>query len=278
MSADAPRITETSIGRRTIYPLIDFWRRCDLHSAPFAHPDDLPILQKKGAKLIDADAVDFESFLAGSRFGDFDDNRLHLSLLPAPYSGDLRRAEIVILLLNPGFSFTDYWAEYKRPEFRKRRLDTLQQEFTGVEFPFLELDPEFCWHGGFSWWEKKLRAVISLVAERKFGGCYLSALRDLSKRLASVELVPYHSASFSSHALIRELPSVRMVQDFVRESLIPTANTGQRTIIVTRQVKVWAVPLNSRNVITYTGGATRNASLSPASEGGKAILRHYGIG
>src|SRR6266566_5689299 len=221
--------------------LINFWRRCELAVPPFAHPDDLSILRRRGGRLIDADLVNFDTFIAGPRFGDFDDHRLHLSLLPVPYGGDLTHAEIIILLLNPGFSYVDYWAETNMPEFRQRRIDNLRQSFKGVEFPFLELDPQFCWHSGFVWWEKKLRDVITVIAEKKFKRRYIEALRDLSGRLASVELVPYHSPSFRAHGLINQLPSVKMVQKFVRESLVPAANAGKRTLIVTRQDKSWAL-------------------------------------
>jgi hypothetical protein len=257
--------------------LIKFWQGCKLDAPPFVHPEDLSILRRKYGRLIDAESVNFDAFIAGPRFGDFNDHRLHLSLLPVPYEGDLNRAEIVILLLNPGFSYGDYWAETNRPEFRQRLKDNLRQSFDGVEFPFLELDPQFCWHGGFVWWEKKLRNVITQIAAKKYEGRYLDALRDLSGKLACVELVAYHSPSFRAHAVIDQLPSVKIVRKFVRESLGPAANEDKRTVIVTRQAKAWGLPLGAKNVVTYKGGETRGASLSPKSPGGKAILRHYGI-
>ncbi len=257
--------------------LIKFWQRCRLVEPPFAHPEDLPVLRQKGGRFIDVETTNFDTFIAGPRFGAFDDHRLHLSLLPVPYAGDLSHAEIVILLLNPGFSYVDYWAETKMPAFRQQRIGNLRQSFKGVEFPFLELDPHFCWHSGFVWWEKKLRDVITAIANKKFNGCYFEALRDLSTKLACVELVPYHSPSFRAHALIRQLPSADMMRAFVHESLVPDANAGQRTLIVTRQAKAWGFAHSTKNIIVYRGGATRGASLSPNSQGGKAILRHYGI-
>jgi len=163
------------------------------------------------------------------------------------------------------------------PEFRQRRIDNLRQSFGGVEFPFLGLDPQFCWHGGFVWWEKKLRGVITEIASKRFKGRYFEALRDLSKKLACVELVPYHSPSFSGHALINYLPSVKMVQTFVRKSLVPDANEDKRTLIVTRQAKAWGLPPSTKKLVIYMGGETRGASLSPNSRGGKAILRRYDI-
>ena len=256
---------------------ITFWRHCRLTARPFAHPDDLLILRQRDGRFIDSEPSNFDTFVAGPRFGNFDDHRLHLSLLPLPYDGDLRHAEIVIFLLNPGFSYCDYWAETRIPAFRQRKKNNLRQSFQGVEFPFWELDPQFCWHGGFVWWEKKLRNVAKIIAARKFGGRYLDALRDLSRKLACIELVPYHSQSFRAHELVEKLPSVKMVRKFVRESLVPDASAGRRTLIVTRQAKAWGLRPVTGKVVVYEGGETRGASLSPNSRGGKAILRRYGI-
>lgn len=268
--------------------LINFWQQClPLDKPPFVHPKDLQALRESGlTHLTDLEdmPIDFDSFVKGPRFGDFDDHRLRLSLSPVPYVGDLKKADIVILLLNPGFSYSNYWEENKMPGFRKRLVDNLAQKFKGIEFPFFGLDPEFCSSGGFVWWEKKLRDVASEIA-KKNDWKYLDALRDLSKRVACLELVPYHSSSFSSHVLINKLPSVKMVQRFVRESLVPDAKIGpkarigKRTLIVTRKEKEWSLPSGKNNdIVIYTGGHTRGASLSSISRGGKAILRRYGIG
>jgi hypothetical protein len=187
--------------------LIKFWQSCNLTKPPYAHPDDFPALRRHGGKYIDEKPKTFEEFISSSRFGDFKDRRLHLSLLPFPYGGDLRAADIVVLLLNPGFGFTDYYAETRMPQCRRRLERTLAQDFEGIDFPFIWLDLEYCWHGGFGYWEGKLREVITVIAKEKFGGNYLDALRDVSKRLACVELVPYHSSSFNAHQLIAKLPS-----------------------------------------------------------------------
>jgi hypothetical protein len=257
--------------------LIDFWQSCRLEEPPFAHPDDWSVLNRVGGRHIDAEPKDFAAFVAGARFGDFGDSRLHLSLLPIPYGGDLRAAEIVILLLNPGFSFTDYYAETRVPMYRTRLERTLAQDFGGIEFPFLWLDPEYCWHSGFVWWERKLRDVADLIAKARFNGRYLDALRDLARRVAHVELVPYHSPSFHAHRLIEDLPSVQAAREYARNELVPAATRGEKTIIVTRQVSAWGLPPNTRNLIAYEGGQTRGASLGRTTTGGRAILARYGI-
>jgi hypothetical protein len=100
--------------------LIEFWQRCNLAGAPFAHPDDWPVLRRDQGRHIHEEPQDFAAFVSGHQFGDFKDTRLHLSLLPVPYGGDVGAAEIVVLLLNPGFTFTDYYAETRVPEYSRR--------------------------------------------------------------------------------------------------------------------------------------------------------------
>jgi hypothetical protein len=259
--------------------LIEFWKRCKLDKPPFAHPDDLPVLQQKEGTFLSTRS--FNTYIAGERFGHSEDERLHLSLRPVPYLGNLAKAKIFILLLNPGLAYSDYWAESKSKEFCQRLKSNLHQSFDGIEFPFFKLDPEFCWCSGFVWWEKKLREVIRCIAKEKFNDKYLDAMRDLSTKLACLELVPYHSSSFGSHSLLKNLPSVKMVKKFVQESLVRDAKAGNITLIVTRQAREWGFPDNTKktkSLVIYKGGHTRGTSLSPISDGGKAILRRYGIG
>lgn len=259
--------------------LIAFWKQCNLDRFPYFHPEDDHLLQSNG-ELIDAQMPRFDDLISQKRFGPFD-TKLNLSLLPVPYVGDIRRAKIVILSLNPGLEYTDCWAESKMPAFRMRLKENLQQSLIGADFPFYGLDPQFCWHSGFVYWEKKLRDVIVRIAAERFNENYFDALRDLSKEFACLELIPYHSSSFHAHSLVKKhLPSVEMVKKFVRERLVPEAKEGKRTIIVTRQVREWGFPgiaKSKKNLILYDSGHARGASLSPVSEGGKAILRHYEI-
>ncbi len=254
--------------------LIDFWHNCRLDRAALAHPEDIELLQRSGAEQLHEQRKSFEDFTA---YPQFDSSELHLRLVPQPYAGDLRKAEIFVLLLNPGLGYTDYWGESRMESFRIRLVRNLRQELEGVEFPFLWLDPEICWHGGFVWWEKKLRDVISFVAEKQFKGRYIDALRDMSTKIASLELLPYHSFSFGAHKLIEELPSIKLMKEFVHGSLVSGAQAKKKTLIVTRQRNAWDLPSRVENIIIYTGGHTRGASLSTNSDGGKAILRHYGL-
>lgn len=222
--------------------------------------------------------LNFLRFIASERFGAFDDHQFHLSLLPVPYAGDLANADIFVLLLNPGLSFTDYYGEWQVPEFRKRLKANLHQDFRGVEFPFFYLDPKFCWHSGFGWWERKLRDVATIIARTKYKNRYLDALRDLSRRIAAIELVPYHSRSFRDHRLLDQLPSASQARGHVSAKLLRRAAAGRIALVVTRQSAQWGLPRKGgRGLITYVGGQTRGASLSSRTKGGRAILARYGI-
>ncbi len=244
--------------------------------SPYIHPDDTDLFLKKGHGILDLRSANFRQFVRSERFGNFADKQFHLSLLPVPYAGDLRRADIFVLLLNPGFNFVDYYAEYESRQFRSRLLQNLRQENHKAKFPFLYLDPSFCWHSGFVWWERKLREVGKILAKQKYEGSYLAALEELSRRVAAIELVPYHSTSFGDHKLVElGLPSSVAAQSFVKGSLLPRAAAGEVTIIVTRRPRDWGLDTKRkrRGVVCYRGGLTRGASLGPKTSGGQAILK-----
>jgi len=241
------------------------------------HPDDLDALLRYSKSKPNLPTYgDFQKFVTSPRFGAFSDSRLEFSLIPVPYAGDLAQADIFVLQLNPGLSFADYYAECCVPESKMRLESNLRQRFTDVEFPFLYLDPQFCWHSGFSWWEGKFREVAREIAKKKFHGCYRDALRNLSKRVAMLELVPYHSISFRDHKALPHLASAKQAGLFARGELSTKAADDEAAVIITRRLRDWAVP-DGRNIYKYDRGLWRGASLGKKTKGGRAILEKYGL-
>jgi hypothetical protein len=201
------------------------------------------------------------------------DIRLHLGLLPQPFFGDLRRASIFLLLLNPGLGPDDYFGEHEIPSFRAALLGNLKQEFSDAPFPFLFLDPQYSWHGGFTWWHSKLTRVIERLAQ-ELGISFAAARRRLGATLASIELFPYHSASFhDAGGWLRNLPSVELARAFVNNVVIPRVKSKKAIVIVTRKAQAWNLP-HYEGVVVYTAGEARAAHLTPDSPGGRAILNH----
>ena len=117
--------------------------------------------------------------------------------MPHPYAGDVRNASVYILMLNPGVGWQDYFGEYEVPAFKNAVLATLRQRMAKNQLPFMYLDPQFAWHGGFGWWHGKLAGVIAELSKR-WNIPFAEARVRLARELASVELVPYHSESYDN--------------------------------------------------------------------------------
>ncbi len=139
--------------------LLGEWSRWKPDSTPYILEADRNILlplKNKWAVMNWKEAYD------AADFGAPGDRRLHLGLLPLPFCGDLRRASIYVLMLNPGLGPNDYYGEYEVPEYRNALLSTLSQACSVERTPFLFLDPRFSWHGGFGWWHGQENYFASL--------------------------------------------------------------------------------------------------------------------
>jgi hypothetical protein len=196
--------------------------------------------------------------------------------------GDLRNASIFILMLNPGLSPGDYFAEQNWPSWREAVVNNLRQEELDEEYPFLGLYPRFAWHPGFGYWNKKFRSIAIEIGEQQ-SVSYREALGRISRRVAGLELVPYHSKSYGGRSLLRKLPSRNIILRYVHNTLAPKADKGQALIIVIRGAKSWGLHekkdnQNRQTIFVYQGSEARSASLSlNKSRGGPAIARWLGL-
>ncbi len=238
--------------------LLSFWDEATLDRAPFVHPRDAHSISH-----IQSGISSYAEFLAAFEGGKLSRPALHLSLLPQPYHGDLDKAEILLLLSNPGLSACDYHVEQNYPAFREDLIASIRQERRDHVF----LNPKWAWTSGFIWWESKLRDVAQVIASECFDGHYGRALSDLARRVASIELVPYHSFNFGSSGKLKSSVAAR---NFV------ASVDSSRTVIVTRSVTDWGLP-DAANIIKYPATQARSASLGLKTIGGRAILERYGI-
>jgi len=255
-----------SAERMTTMTLFDTWRRWAPSSPPYVLDDD------RSASAITRSVLhtSWESAHRSDDFASGGDSRLHLGLLPVPFIGNLATADIVVLLLNPGLSAGDYFGEYEVPAFRQALLDNLRQ-VGNDDHPFFYLNPAYGWHSGFQWWNNKLSGVIELAAKH-WSESFADARHRTANRLAAIQLVPYHSATFSASAAPpSRLPSAKLARDYVHSELVPRALGGDVTIIVARQAATWGLP-TSENIVTYSQRDARGAHLTPGSPGGAAIL------
>lgn len=252
--------------------LLGAWAAWKPREPPFVLEVDRPILESESSV---AATVSFSSWQAAHESQDFcapRDTRLHLGLIPTPFVGNMRRASVYVLLLNPGLGPQDYFGEYEVRDFRAALLANLRQDFRDGE-PFLFLDPRYAWHGGFGWWHGKLAFVMERLAER-WQVPFAEARKRLASQLACVELLPYHSATFRNRSRwLRDLPSVSLARNFALTAIMARVRSGDAIAVVTRQSRVWGLPKHKR-VVSYDGQQARAAHLSPNSLGGQAIIRH----
>lgn len=243
-----------------IEALIEFWKKAPLDKHRYVHPDDQDQLKER---FIHEPIFTSDDYGLALREGRLQNSKLHLTLLPTPYLGDLRNARVAILLLNPGLDATNFHTARHFPNLDKIMRGVIHQ--TTPYNPFL--DPKWAWTSGFQWWERKLRGVAQIISKRNFNADYGKTLDLLSKEIACIELVSYHSTSFGGPT---NLPSAQAA----REAALEIASNANRTVIVTRSAAKWNLPA-ANNIITYGRGQARGASLSEKSSGGQAILRAF---
>jgi hypothetical protein len=186
--------------------------------------------------------------------------------MPIPFLGRITSAPVVLLCLNPGLKPVDYFGEYrfKLREIRRRNLTV------APVMPWL--DPQLSWHSGFVYWHRKFGGLIDAVASTRRWSRRKS-LELVANRIAIIELVPYHSASFRlPRSLLGKLHSVRLARSFVHKVLLPRAKNGRVLLVCTRAAKRWGLGRGSGALLYNRPGEARGASLSPHSRGGKAIL------
>jgi hypothetical protein len=191
-----------------------------------------------------------------------DKTPLHLGLCPLPFIGDVRNAKVCFLLLNPGLAELDYFAEYKVPQFASRLRANLRQDFSGTEYPFFPLDPQFAWHSGNRYWQTKLGPVINKLAKPSQ---HAHVRKVVAQNVCAIELVPYHSVSNSLTGSMREkLASTQLAKAYVRDVLLEDARRGKRLLVAMRSTADWGIMKNSRGVRCFQGGEARGARLSTA--------------
>lgn len=197
---------------------LSFWSRFNADEPPFVHPDDRAL----------ATQSDFE-----------------LNLLPLPLNGNLREAECIVLMLNPGLDGEDY--EWERAEaFRNSIVKNLNQSHARNDYPLLYLDPAFEQHPGAGYWararlpkrskreQQKLREIIEAIAARDHVAIAI-AQAHVARKIAILQLCPYHSASMKRRDLLSRLPSCLQARTLAHE----LAKSGEKLVVATRSVTKW---------------------------------------
>ena len=81
---------------------------------------------------------------------------------------------------------------------------------------------------------------------------WIEAQNQLSKRISTLELIPYHSQSFRlpEKKIIQNLQSLKDIRQYVHDEIVPKAINNEAIIIAMRQIKRWKLPENE-NIIQF---------------------------
>jgi hypothetical protein len=222
-----------------IEDLIDFWKHFDATGRkPCVHPEDLDAMTNPKTKRTDPDMSSVSKFfeLTSPEQADY----FHLSLSPVPYMGNLRSADIFLLMLNPKAGYEDYYTNAD-PAFRQALTRTLKQDFEEGEKACLALNPQHCGSSWFCYYEELLRPTLWDYAKME-GLNYWQALGEFSCRVAILELVPYYSTSSAqiNGQFLRKLTSAQKAKTAAQD-LRKRAQDEIATVIVRWSAGEWGL-------------------------------------
>lgn len=243
--------------------LINFWDKLEFREKPYIHPDDHNLMLDLTYSYNRLSDLYEDEYWKNKKL-------FHTDLLPVPYIGDLKEAKIFLLYLNPGFTLMDYYPEENSKDFTDALKANIQQNFNNLEYPFFYLNPELMWTNASQYWLKKFKDYISLVNERLGFSSHIEATKYLSKRIAVLQLMPYHSVNFDGHGKLlksNKLLSVEKMQQFFKDYVLPKVRESKASVICTRQPDNWGLKnVEDRNIIIYKGSKARSASISRNSD------------
>jgi len=180
-----------------------------------------------------------------------EDYLIRLENLPTPYSGDFKKAKILILQLNPGSEILPGLEPTENHEFvvygnlKNTLIKNLKHE--DMEFPFFWLNPEFMLTGGFKYWVRIFSSVIKNKDDYK----------KISNKICCVQYFPYHSKKYEhiNNTLESQKYSYNLVRKFIKKP--------DKLIIIMRSADKWykTIPeLLKTNTITLK--SSRNPVLT----------------
>ena len=269
--------------QKELESLIDFWKKLDLSKKQKIHSEDIELISEQINDSFNYDETAF-NYMEDKK----ERRKFQSSLIPQPYIGNLRTANIFILSLNPGFEFCDYYSETENADFRKALEDTLYQNFNDDGYFAWPFNPKFLWTSGAKYWLKKINTVENslieeFIEQEKTKGndfSFSQAIKLFSKKIAFLEVVPYHSREFS-FSKYKKLPSTKKMFDFINGYVIPKAENGEALLLVLRKgselqekelLNESDIKRCKGNIFIYGSSKSQSASLSAQSEAGKTIL------
>lgn len=175
-------------------------------------------------------------------------SNLRLDTLPDQVIGGLDKAEVIFLLLNPGFDEKDITVNLTLPQFVEANRRNLNDPYGS---PFYYFGGDLEQTGGYAWWRRILNPLIEAGVTEAM----------LSEKIMAVEYFPYHSKDWKE---VPQVPSQQMAFSLVRDAI-----ERGKTIVIMRGKDKWMNAVSELvgydKVIFHPN--PRNVSVSPKNIG-----------
>ena len=180
---------------------------------------------KQDYLILEADKLVVDKFneTANEKF------RIHTEIMPAPFMGNVLEAQVLLLLLNPGYDEEEERKNYYNL-YRHYWENEIQHKHSIPDLPLFCLEDSYI---NFSdYWQKRLNHLIKATSKEK-----------VAKNVAIVQYFPYHSKKFK--LIPKRILEDNLVSQKYNFYLIEKAIERNATIIILRGTKLWykAVPL-----------------------------------
>lgn len=161
--------------------------------------------------------------------------------IPRPFQGDLRRAEIIYLVLNSGenlrLSELTVNQQAQTFETRERIFRNIKKEYTEKkEFAAIEAEERY---GGNGWYHKYYAGPRSLFTDERYQGKF-----SMKQDLAEISLFAYTTGGGKNiplelHAALQALPSAQVLIQYVQAYVAALATQQIEKCFVIRELDGW---------------------------------------
>jgi hypothetical protein len=158
-----------------------------------------------------------------------EDYKIHYDIHPSHYTGNLKKAKVILLATNPGYVESEKETLYKLPAFHKEMIENLDFKTK----TFINLDEKRIEQGNY--WKLKTEKLRNEIGNDN----------KVYEKIALIQFFPYHSTKFRKIAkkYFKNGEEYLKTQKFAFE-LIKLAIKENKIIIILRSKTEWnkAVP------------------------------------
>ena len=212
--------------------LINFWKKA---AAVGIHPEDAAYVKSYNLRAKS-------------------DRKLYVdNFTPIPWVGNLHKAKVVIVMLNPGMSELPKQLHDERVE-RPYLVSNLRQKKNPLLF---YLNPKLKETGGGIYWRRRFKSFVKNSFDNLEGG-----YAHIARRVCIVQIIAYHSRKNPS-SIRSKLTSARAMKEWILDEV----KLKRRKVLVIRGYNdIWPKnkPSNSAKLLICKGKLSmRNPSFNP---------------